>query len=325
MTSEFLSQDEVDALLKGVTGEQDEVKTEENSEGVRPYNIATQERIVRGRMPTFEIINERFARTFRIGLFNMIRRTADIAIGPIKVLKYSEFVRNLVVPTNLNLVQIKPLRGTALLIFDPNLVFLIIDNMFGGDGRFHLRVEGRDFTQTEQRIIRLLLDVTFEEYEKSWKPVYPIKFEYVRSEMNTQFASIATPNEVVVTTTFNIEIGEKGGTFHVCMPYAMVEPIRDILYSSLQGDHMEVDKRWVRLLSKQVQSAEVELVANLGHAPITLQQILSMKEGDVISIDIPDAITAEVDGVPVMECHYGVYNGQYALKVDAMLSPSENE
>lgn len=325
MSNEFLSQVEVDALLKGVTGEAGEAKNEQDASGVRPYNLATQERIVRGRMPTLEIINERFARLLRIGLFNFMRRTAEISVGPVKVAKYSEFVRNLVVPTNLNMVQIKPLRGTALFIFDPNLVFLVVDNLFGGDGRFHTRVEGRDFTPTEQRIIQCMLNVVFEDYEKSWKPVYPVKFEYVRSEMNTQFAKIATPNEVVITTTFNIELGTTGGEFHVCMPYAMVEPIRDILYSSLQGDHMEGDKRWVRLLSKQVQIAEVELVANLGHAPVTLDQILNMQVGDVISLEIPEAIVAQVDGVPVMECKYGVSNGQYALRVDKTLNHAESD
>ena len=325
MTREFLSQDEVDALLRGVTGESEEEAPKEETRGVRPYNLATQERIVRGRMPTFEIINERFARLFRIGLFNFMRRTAEISVGPVRVVKYSEFVRNLVVPTNLNLVQVKPLRGTALFIFDPNLVFLVIDNMFGGDGRFHTRVEGRDFTATEQRIIQRLLDVAFEDYEKSWQSVYPVKFEYMRSEMNTQFANIATPNEVVVTTSFNIELGAAGGEFHVCLPYSMVEPIRDILYSSLQGDHLDVDKRWVRLLSKQVQGAEVELVANLGSAELTLGDILALKVGDVIPVNVPRQLKAEVDGVPVIDCQYGVFNGQYALKVldVAMTPPNE--
>ena len=315
MTREFLSQDEVDALLRGVTGESEEQGPAEDTKGVRPYNLATQERIVRGRMPTLEIINERFARLLRIGLFNFMRRTAEISVGPVRVVKYSEFVRNLVVPTNLNLVQVKPLRGTALFIFDPNLVFLVIDNMFGGDGRFHTRVEGRDFTPTEQRIIHRMLEVVFEDYQKSWNSVYPVKFEYMRSEMNTQFANIATPNEVVVTTSFNIELGASGGDFHVCMPYSMVEPIRDILYSSLQGDHIDVDKRWVRLLSRQVQSAEVELVANLGHAHLSLNDILKMKIGDVVPLNVPHNLRAEVDGVPVLDCHYGVFNGQYALKV----------
>ncbi len=325
MSQDFLSQDEVDALLKGVSGEADEVKAAVDTKGVRPYDLATQERIVRGRMPTLEIINERFARQLRLGLFNFMRRTAEISVGPIRIIKYNEFIRNLVVPTNLNLVQVKPLRGTALFIFDPNLVFLVVDNLFGGDGRFHTRVEGRDFTQTEQRIIQRLLGVVFEEYEKAWKAVYELKFEYLRAEMNTQFANIATPNEVVVVTTFNIEFGSTSGEFHICMPYAMVEPIRDLLYSSLQGDHLEVDKRWLRLLAQQVQTAEVELVATLGHSEVTFNQIIKMKAGDVIALEIPPAITAAVDGVPVMECSYGMFNGQYALKVDRMLAGSAND
>lgn len=325
MAEDFLSQDEVDALLKGATGESDEVQEEEDRGGVRPYNLATQERIVRGRMPTYEIINERFARFFRIGLFNFMRRTVDIAVGPVKVIKFSEFVRNLVVPTNLNMVHMKPLRGTALMVFDPNLIFLIVDNLFGGDGRYHTRVEGRDFTQTEQRIIHRLLEVVFEDYEKSWKSVYPIKFEYIRSEVNPQFATIATPNEVVVTVTFDIDMGNQGGEFHVCIPYSMIEPIRDTLYSALQGDHLEVDKRWIKLLSQQVQGAEVELVANLGQTKVTFEQILSMQTGDIIPLEIPKSITAHIDGVPVMDCRYGTMNGRYALRVNNMIAPSESE
>lgn len=325
MAEDFLSQEEVDALLKGATEDSDEELAEKNVAGVRPYNIATQERIVRGRMPTFEIINERFARLLRIGLFNFMRRTVDISVGPVNVVKFSKFIRNLAVPTNLNMVNIKPLRGTALLVFDPQLIFLIVDNLFGGDGRFHTRIEGRDFTQTEQRIIQRLLEVVFENYEKSWKSVYPVNFDFLRSEMDPQFASIATPNEVVVTVVFNVELGNTSGEFHVCIPYTMIEPIRDILYSTLQGDHLEVDKRWVRLLSKQVQSAEVELIANLGHAKVTLGQILKVQEGDVIPLDFPETITAQVDGIPVMKCRYGIINGQYALKVNSLISQGETD
>ena len=215
--SDFLSQDEVDALLRGVTGEPDEPEVEEeDSSGVRPYNLATQERIVRGRMPTMELINERFARYLRIGLFNYMHRSTEVSVGPIKVQKYSEFVRNLVVPTNLNLVQFKPLRGTGLVVFDPNLVFLVIDNLFGGDGRFHARVEGRDFTPTEQRIIQGMLDVVFTEYARAWAPVYAIELEYVRSEMNSQFANIATPSEIVIATTFTLELGGSQAEMHIC-------------------------------------------------------------------------------------------------------------
>jgi flagellar motor switch protein FliM len=321
MSKEFLSQDEVDALLKGVSGEAEETAPEVKPQsGARPYNLATEERIVRARMPAFEMVNERFARQLRVALFNFLRRSADVTVAPPRVQKFSDFVRNLVVPTNLNLVQIKPLRGTSLFIFDPNLVFLVVDGLFGGSGQFHSRVEGRDFTQTEMRIIQRMLEIVFEEYEKSWKPVHEVKLEYVRSEMNTQFASIATPNDVVVVTTLNIEFGPAGGEFHICTPYSSLEPIRDQLYSSIQADAHETDKRWFKQMQREVQSAEVELVVNLGRAAVTLEQILNMQAGDVIGIDVPDTMQAEVDGVPVIECRCGVFNGQYAVRVERMIS-----
>lgn len=325
MAENFLSQDEVDALLRGVTGDADEPTHDSSQEGVRPYNLATQERIVRGRMPTLEIINDRFGRLLRIALFNFLHRTAEVAIGPVRVQKYSEFVRNLVVPTNLNLVHIKPLRGTALVVLDPNLVFLIVDNLFGGDGRFHTRVEGRDFTQTEQRIIQRVLNIVFENYAKSWEPVYQVQFEYIRSEMNTQFTNIATPNEVVVSTTFTVELGPVSGEMHFCFPYSMIEPIRDVLTSSLQGEQLEVDKRWIRLMTQQLQTAEVELVVDLGTARMTLGDVMHMKAGDVIPLNVAPLLEAKVDGVPVMECGYGKMNNQYAIRVERLLhSNSDN-
>ncbi len=321
MSKEFLSQDEVDALLKGVAGEADEAPSDEPQDsGIRPYNLATEERIVRARMPTFEMVNERFARALRVGLFNFLRRSADVTVAPPRVQKFSDFVRNLVVPTNLNLVQIKPLRGTSLVIFDPNLVFLAVDSLFGGSGQFHNRVEGRDFTQTEMRIIQRLLELVFEEYEKSWKPVHEIKLEYMRSEMNTQFATIATPNDVVVVTTLNIEFGPAGGEMHICIPYTSLEPLRDHLYRGIQSDTHETDKRWFGQLQREIQNAEVEMVVTLGRTAVTLEQILNMQSGDVIGIDVPDTMLAEVNGVPVLECRCGVSNGQYAVRVERMVS-----
>ena len=323
--SEFLSQDEVDSLLRGVTGETEEVKDDSETGGVRSYNMATQERIVRGRMPTMEIINERFARLFRIALYNFIHRSSEVSVGPVKVMKFSEFIRNLPVPANLNLVQVKPLRGNALFIFDPNLVFMVVDSLFGGDGRFHTRVEGREFTQTEHRIIQKLLDVLFEAYEKSWEPVYKLDFEFLRSEVNPQFANIATPNEVVVVTTFEVEFTGVGGAIHICMPYAMIEPIRELLYSTMQGDHVIADKRWLHMLSKQIQSAEVELNAILGHASTTLDHVLRMKVDDVIPLSVPENVSVMVDNVPVMECKYGISNSHYALKVERMVKTDTSE
>ncbi|MCY0385991.1 flagellar motor switch protein FliM [Robbsia sp. Bb-Pol-6] len=323
-TEEFLSQEEVDALLKGVNGETDAAPVGVDSAGIRDYDIATQERIVRGRMPTLEIINERFARLLRGGLFNFMRRSAEISVGPVKVQKYGEFMRNLPVPTNLNLVHIKPLRGTALFICDPQLIFHIVDTLFGGDGRFHMRVEGRDFTPTEQRIILKILNLVLEHYGASWKPVYPVEFQYVRAELHTQFANVATPNEVVVTTTFTIEFGAGGGQLHICTPYSMIEPLRDLLSSPLQGEALEVDKRWVRLLSQQVQSADVDICVNLAEIRSNFRQLLEMRVGDVIPFDMPEEVVAKVDGVPVMECTYGIFNGQYALRVARMVRASDS-
>ena len=325
MSQDFLSQDEVDALLKGVAGDVDEAEMQDDGPNVRPYNLATQERIVRGRMPALETINERFAQLLGAGLYNFIRSNAEISVGPVRTIKYSEFLRNLAVPSNLNLVQVKPLRGTALFIFEPNLVFLVVDSMFGGNGQLKADGESRDFTPTERHIIQRLLALTFDSLEKSWSSVHPVEFEYLRSETNTQFASIAMPNEIVVVTTFTITLGTAGGLFHVCMPYTMLEPIRDVLQSSMPGDRASGDKRWGRMLSKQVQGAEVELVLNLGYASLTIQQLLGMEAGDVIAVDVPQPIMAEVDGVPVMECKCGVLNGQYALRVEKLLSGAAQE
>lgn len=325
LKEEFLSQEEIDALLKGVTNEVDEEPAEAEAASVRTYNLGSQERIVRGRMPTLEIINERFARNWRMSLFNFLRRNAEISVGPVKVQKYSEFIRNLVVPAAINLVHVKPLRGTALFVFDPNLIFIVVDHLFGGDGRFHMRVEGRDFTQVEQRIIQRMLQLMFEHYGKAWQPIYPIEFEPLRMEMHTEFANVATPNEVVVSTRFSMELGSNGGDVHVCMPYTMIEPIRDLLTSAIQGEALEVDKRWVRLLSQQVQTAEVEVVAHLANANVHVSDILNMKVGDVVPIELDDSVTARVDGVPVMECAYGTFNGQYALRVNRMLNMNGSE
>jgi flagellar motor switch protein FliM len=320
MPGDFLSQDEVDALLRGVNGEEEVKEDTEAQDGVRTYNLATQERIVRGRMPTLEIINERFARLMRIGLFNFMRRSPEISVGTVKVLKYNEFIRNLVVPTNLNIMAMKPLRGNALFIFDPSLVFAVIDTLFGGDGRFHTRVEGRDFTQTEQRIIARMLEVIREEFMKAWSPVFPLKPEYLRSEMHTQFANIATPSEIVVSNSFSIELGSGGGSLHICIPYSTMEPIRDLLYSSMQGDQAEPDKRWVTMLKKQVQQAEVNLVASLAQTQLTVADIMELRIGDVIPIEINKTIEAHVDNVPIFNCTYGTSDGQYALKVEEVIA-----
>ena len=324
MSQQILSQDEVDALLQGITGESQKLEQQEESAGgVRDYNLANQERIVRGRMPTMEIINERFARNVRIGLFNLIRRSPEVSIGGTKVQKYSAFLREIVVPTNFNIVSVKPLRGSGLVVCEPSLVFATIDALFGGSGKFHTRIEGRDFSATEQRVITRLVETIGAEFKKAWAGIYPIELEYQRSEMQPQFANIATPSEIVVSTAFTLEIGDVTGAIHFCFPYAMLEPIRDTLYSTVQGDAVEPDKRWVNLLKNQIQDAEVELVAELATARATVEQLLGFRPGDFIELDMEPVIQTKVDGVPVFDCQYGVNNGHYAIKIDKLLTSSE--
>lgn len=318
---QFLSQDEVDALLEGVTGESQSVaEPVADPSGVRDYDLSSQERIVRGRMPTLEIVHERFARNIRVGIFNFMRRSPEISIGPVKVQKFSAFLRNVVVPTNINVMQVRPLRGAGLVICDPTLVFTVIDNLFGGTGQYQTRIEGREFSPTEQRIILRLIEVISAEYKKAWATIYPIELEYTRSEMHTQFANIATPSEIVVTATFRIEIGETGGDLHICVPYSCFEPIREILYSPLQGDQQEPDKRWVNLLTHQIKSATVSLAAELAHSQATVGELMALKTGDFIELDLNPTLLAKVDGVPIFECEYGTLGSHYGLRIKDFLT-----
>ncbi|HYA65453.1 MAG TPA: flagellar motor switch protein FliM [Burkholderiaceae bacterium] len=322
MSEQFLSQDEVDALLEGVTGESQKLPKDEPTEGIRDYDIASQERIVRGRMPTVEIVNERFARNLRTGLFNFMRRSPEISIGPVRVIKYSAFLRDIAVPTNINIISLTPLRGQGLVIFDPNLVFCAIDTLFGGTGKQRFRIEGRDFSPTEQRIIQRMMEVVLGEYSKAWGALFKFQFQHLRSEMHTQFANVASPSELVVAVTFNLEIGDGGGEIHLCFPYASLEPIRDILYSSLQADGQEPDRRWVRQLTQQVQNAEIEIAAELAQTELTVGQLIGLQVGDFIALPIRDIIPVTVDGVPVMECRFGAVNGHTAIRAERMLKYS---
>jgi flagellar motor switch protein FliM len=326
MADSFLSQEEVDALLEGVTGESQKLEKDDvPTDGVRTYNLSSQERIVRGRMPTMEIVNERFSRNLRLGLFNFIRRSPEISVGGVQVQKYSAFLRELAVPTNFNIMAVRPLRGNGLVVCEPNLLFGVIDSLYGGNGKFHTRIEGRDFSPTEQRVIDRLVEVVAEEYKKAWRGVYPIELAYQRSEMQPQFATIATPSEIVVSTSFALEIGDITGSLHICIPYATLEPIRDVLYSSVQGDAIEVDRRWVKLLGQEIQAAEVTMVAELAQTDATVEQLLAMQVGDFIELDRNPAIKAHVDGVPLFECQYGTHKGKYALRIDRKLSNSTDK
>jgi flagellar motor switch protein FliM len=314
MGAEILNQDEIDALLKGV--DDGAVPTEPAPDpGVaRNYDLATQVRLVRGRMPTLEMINDRFARLFRIGLFNMIRRTPEIAVAPVKVQKFCEYTQNLHVPSSLNMIKINPLRGTGLLTIDATLVFAIVDNFFGGNGRY-AKIEGREFTQTESRIVQMVLRQAFADLTEAWSICSPINIEYLNSEINPHFANIVSPSEVVVVTSFKLELDGGGGDLHVVMPYAMIEPIRDQLDSGVQSDRMEHDENWNRTLRCEIEEAEVEMVPILAHSQMTIGRLLDLKPGDVISSDFDGNVTLFAEGVAVLRGSYGASRGQQAVKV----------
>ena len=325
MSESFLSQEEVDALLEGVTGESQKQVEEVARKGeVRNYDMSSQERIVRGRMPTMEIVNERFARNLRLGLFNFIRRTPEVSVGSIAVQRFGAFLRELSVPTNFNIVAVRPLRGNGLIVCEPSLIFGVIDTLYGGTGKFQTRIEGRDFSATEHRVIARLVSVITDEYKKAWKGIYPIDLEFQRSEMQPQFANIATPSEIVISTSFQLEIGEIAGAIHFCMPYATLEPIRDVLYSSTQGDSIEVDRRWVNVLTREIQAVEITMVAELARTNTTVEQLLAMKPGDFIELDRTQHIQAAVDGVPLFECQYGTHNAKYAIRIDKSLRGNDH-
>ncbi|HXN10808.1 MAG TPA: flagellar motor switch protein FliM [Steroidobacteraceae bacterium] len=315
MAGEMLDQDEIDALLRGVDANEVAVGAGTSVPGeVRNYDIATQVRIVRGRMPTLEMINDRFARLLRIGLYNMVRRTPEIAVAPVQVLKFSEYVHTLHVPASLNLVKFAPLRGTALFVLDSKLVFTLVDNFFGGSGR-HAKIEGRDFTGTEGRIIQIVLRQAFNDLKEAWAPVCPLNVEYLNSEMNPQFANIVSPSEIVVITCFRIDLEGGGGELHVTMPYSMIEPIRDLLDSGIQSDRAEGNERWSHTLREEIQDVSVNLVPLLGNASMTVGQLLELKPGDVIPCDFDGTITLLAEGVPFLRGSYGLSRGQQAIKV----------
>jgi flagellar motor switch protein FliM len=275
----------------------------------------SQDRIVRGRLPTLEMINERFARHFRNSLFGMLRRNADISVSGVQMLKFSEFVHSLFVPTSLNITRVAPLRGKSLFVLDPKLVFSVVDNFFGGSGRFHTKIEGRDFTPTELRVIQMLLGIAFDDLKTAWKPVLELEFEYVNSEVNPQFANIVSPSEVVVVTTFNVDLESGGGDFYICLPYSMLEPIRELLDTGMQSDRGERDERWELAMREEVMGASVEISSILGEATLPLRALAGLQVGDIIPLDVKDTVEVCAENLPIFRGTLGVHNNSYSIKI----------
>ncbi|TAM90153.1 MAG: flagellar motor switch protein FliM [Candidimonas sp.] len=313
----FLSQDEVDALLAADGGDSPaQAPAGESSASVDSYDFGSPERVARRRLQALELVHERFARYLRADLLAFIHRNADTSVGPMRVERYADFERNLPMPSNLNIVSLAPLRGYALFTFDPALIFLIIESLFGGQARYYTRVEGRDFTATEQRIIERLMRDTLESYTKAWSGLLTLDARHVRSEMQAKFANVAGANEVVVVTPIRIEFGSTGGTLNVCLPYSMLEPVRDLLVRPFRPGTDQADNTaWAGLMRSGVRGVPVRLAVNFAHARLTLREVAALEVGSVVPIELPRTVQACVGAVPVIECGYGTSNGHYALIV----------
>jgi flagellar motor switch protein FliM len=321
MSTDLLSQDEIDALLHGV--DSGAVKTDDDRTlpgEPRPYDFATQERLVRGKLPTLEMVNERFARLFRIGVFALLRRNAEIGVRGVEMLKFADYLHSLLVPSSLSMTRIKPLRGTALVVFEPRLVFTLVDNFFGGDGRFPAKIEGREFSQMEQRVIQILLRQVYADLTEAWQPVMPLEFEFVQHEVNPHFANIVAPREYVVVSRFHLELEGGSGHVHLVLPYAMIEPHRAQLEAGLQSDRSEMDEHWPAALRSQLHEAQVEVTTVLARLQMSLRELGALKAGDIIPFDMPAHAEVQVERVPTFAGEFGLSNGRKAVKLGPPLA-----
>ena len=316
--NKVLEQDEVDALLRGLTG--GEIETESHTtgddSGIVPFDLANQDRIIRGRMPVLEIVNDRFARLATNALSNAVRKRVELNPISIDMTKFGDFMRSLPVPTSINIFKMEPLRGNAIIVVDARLVFALVENFFGGAGS-QPKIEGREFTRIEQAIVDRVIKIVLDKMEESWRPVHEVNMELVRSEINPQFAAIVPPSDVVVVITFEVELETAVGSLVVCLPYATIEPIRSKLHASFQTERLEVDHAWVSRLKERLLETPVELKVRFGESQITGNQLMRLKIGDVILLDtdMDDLLECTVANVAKFHGVSGIVKGNKAFQI----------
>ena len=283
--TKVLSQDEVDALLRGMIDGDIEVKPDPKAgrNGIIEYDFTAQERIIRGRMPTLEVVNEHFARGFRVSLSMVLRRTVDIQSNFVQLVKFGELLRSLPLPCSFHIFKMEPLRGQVLLVVDSKLVFSLVECFMGGSGKSRFKIEGRDFTAIERRLINKVVLMAFQDLEKAWAPVHHVKLNPVQVEINPMFVGIATPNDIVVVSKFQVEMEQADGFITVCMPYSLIEPIKGKLYSGFQSEQLERDSRWTSRIREQLHDLPVNLVVELGNVSLTAREVLGLEVGDIIT------------------------------------------
>ena len=318
--SNILSQDEVDSLLKGITdgAVSTETETPVTSDDVIGYDFTGQNRIIDTRMPGLDMINGRFCMGFATSLSSFVRKIVDVSVDSLGIVRFEKFHQSLPVPTSLHIFRIEPLKGHALVVLESRLAFNLIECYFGGKGSEDVKIEGREYTAIEKRMIQNVVRLYLENLAQAWRPIYEISVSYIRSETNPQFAGIALPNDLVAVTEFNLDLDGVPGLMKSCIPYSMIEPIRDKLRTGFQSDRLEVDIGWKKHLEEQIKNSMVEVRAELGTAQITGQRLLGLKVGDVIQLqqDVNDCLVATVEGVPKLKGRAGVTRGNKALKIE---------
>ena len=321
--SQILSQEEVDALLRGVSDGEIETEDEDlgDDSGVVPYDLTSQERIIRGRMPTLDIINQRFSRLFRNSLSAALRKVLDVSAVSTDTVKFGEFIKSLPVPASLHIFRIAPLRGFALLVAESKMVFALVDSFFGGTGDAKMKIEGRDFTAIEQKIIKKVVLMMLSDLEKAWTPIHDVEMTFVRSEVNPQFAAIVPPTDVVVVILFEVEMEQVSGTMTVCLPYSTIEPIIGKLKAGFQSDQLEMDLAWVRRLRDRLDVAAVDVDVRLGEASLTSKEFIEIKEGTILQLDtdVSDELAVFVGGVVKFRGYPGVVRGNKAVKISQII------
>lgn len=318
---DILSQEEVDALLKGISDGDVETEKVEEVSGVKVFDFTGQEKIVRGRMPSLDIANERLARNFRLSLSAAIRHMVDVTSVNVNVTKFYDFMRGIPFPSSINIFKMEPLRGFGLLVFDAPMIFSLIEFFFGGTGKGYYKPEGREFTPIEQKIIHKVVIMFFNDLEEAWKPIYPIVPTYVRSEMNPQFVTIVTPVDVVIKVEFILEIEGKQCRIFLCIPYGTVEPIKEKLYSAFSADRDELDIKWLERLRSGIKDVPVMVTGKLGSTRISVEDVLKYNVSDLIILDkrADDDVSVDVEGAEKFKAGFGVYKGSYALKIKKVL------
>jgi flagellar motor switch protein FliM len=321
--NQVLSQNEVDALLSAVSDNRMDTPGGDagggggGGAGVVQYDLANQDRIIRGRMPTLDIIHDRFIRLFRMTLSNSLRKMANISVNSTGPLKFSEFMNSLPLPSCLNILRLDPLRGAAVMVIESKLLYALVDSFFGGNDVPYTKIEGKDFTQIEIKIARRVVLTAIDDLEKAWEPVYPLKIGYSRTEINPQFVAVVPPSDVVIATTFDVELEKVSGTIKVVIPYATLEPIKSKLSVGFQSEQLEVDFIWINRIKEQIMGTTANLLVKLGNADITLRDLMELEPGDIIQLNTDATLPLDVmiEGVPKFKGIPGLSKGNRAIKI----------